>query len=173
MPTLPLRIAILECGTPSPKTAKKYGGYGGVFTSLLETAASSLSYPGFTPSASSLSISIFDVKHAPGSYPSLDDIDGVLLTGSASNAFDNDDWIIKLVQFVNDVLAQRRVRIVGACFGHQIVARALGARVGRSGKGWETGVTEMELTEKGREIFGKQDLVSDIRFRLIVSLMHF
>jgi hypothetical protein len=55
------------------------------------------------------------------------------------------------------------VRIVGACFGHQIVARALGARVGRSGKGWETGVTELELTEKGREIFGKGDLVSDYK----------
>jgi len=34
MASLPLRIAILECDTPLPGTSSKYGGYGGVFTSL-------------------------------------------------------------------------------------------------------------------------------------------
>jgi len=52
------------------------------------------------------------------------------------------------------------VRIVAACFGHQIVGRALGARVGRSEKGWETSVTAIDLTKRGQEIFGKTTLVS-------------
>lgn len=40
------------------------------------------------------------------------------------------------------------------CFGHQIVGRALDARVDRSDAGWEVSVTPMRLTAKGREIFG-------------------
>ena len=52
------------------------------------------------------------------------------------------------------------MRIIGACFGHQIVGRALGASVGRSDKGWETSVTAIDLTKRGQEIFGKTSLVS-------------
>jgi len=61
---------------------------------------------------------------------------------------------------VKEVLEQRRVRIIAACFGHQIVGRAMGARVGRSDKGWEVGVTPMKLTKRGQEIFGQSTLVS-------------
>jgi hypothetical protein len=158
MPSLPLRIAILECGTPLPNTVKLYGGYGGVFTSLLRSGADALSYPNLS-SSSGLSISTFDVVNTL-SYPSLPDIDAILLTASSFDAFENDPWILKLVAFVREVLEQRRVRIIAACFGHQIVGRALGARVGRSDKGWETSVTPIQLTERGQKIFGKSDLVS-------------
>jgi len=147
MPSLPLRIAILECGTTPPNAARKYGSYGGVFASLLRSGADALSYPNLS-SSSGLSISTFDVVKNL-SYPSIPDIDAILLTASAPNAFDNDPWILKLVAFVKEILEQRRVRIVAACFGHQIVGRALGAKVGRSYKGWEIGVTPIELTKRG------------------------
>jgi hypothetical protein len=39
------------------------------------------------------------------------------------------------------------------------VGRAMGMKVGRSDKGWEVSVTDVDLTEKGREICGKKDLV--------------
>ena len=48
----------------------------------------------------------------------------------------------------------------GGCFGHQIVARALGAQVAPSPKGWELSVTEIELSEEGRRLFGGEKLVS-------------
>ncbi|KAE9370132.1 class I glutamine amidotransferase-like protein [Stipitochalara longipes BDJ] len=156
MPSLPLRIAILECGTPLPNTVNKYGSYGGVFASLLRSGADALSYPNLS-SSSGLSISTFDVINTQ-SYPSLQEIDAILLTASGYNAFDEDPWILKLVAFVKEVLEQRRVRIIGACFGHQIVGRALGARVGKSDKGWEVGVTRIELTKRGQEIFGQSTL---------------
>jgi GMP synthase-like glutamine amidotransferase len=35
---------------------------------------------------------------------------------------------------VKEVLDQRRVRIIAACFGNQIVGRALGARVIKGGR---------------------------------------
>jgi hypothetical protein len=164
----PLRIAILECGTPLPNTANKYGSYGGAFASLLRSGADALSYPNLS-SSSGLSISTFDVLNTL-SYPSLSGIDAILLTASGSNAFADDPWILKLVAFVQEVLEQRRVRIIGACFGHQIVGRALGAKVGRSDKGWETSVTPIDLTTRGQEIFGKKDLVS-ILFKPFIYLL--
>lgn len=71
-------------------------------------------------------------------------------------------WINTLVQFTQRVYAQDRVRLIGICFGHQIIARALGAPVGRSDIGWEIAVCDIDLTEKGKELFGKEKLV---RFR--------
>jgi GMP synthase-like glutamine amidotransferase len=53
------------------------------------------------------------------------------------NSFDNEVWIVKLVEFVKSVLAQDRVRLIGICFGHQIIGRALEQKVGRSDRGWE------------------------------------
>jgi GMP synthase-like glutamine amidotransferase len=57
------------------------------------------------------------------------------------------------VEFVQKVLAQDRVRIIGICFGHQILGRALGAKVGKSDEGLEVSVSNVDLTEKGKELF--------------------
>jgi GMP synthase-like glutamine amidotransferase len=81
------------------------------------------------------------------------------LTGAEHNSFDNDPWILKLVNFVREVLEQNRVRLIGVCFGHQIIGRALGAKVGRSDDGWEISVLPVQLTEKGKELFKQDSLV--------------
>ncbi len=74
------------------------------------------------------------------------------------NAFDNDPWIVRILDFVRAILAQDRVRFIGVCWGHQIVGRALGARVAKSGTGaWEVSVCRMVLTEQGKELFGGKD----------------
>lgn len=74
------------------------------------------------------------------------------------NAFDDEEWILRLVAFVREVLGQGRVKVVGVCYGHQIVGRALGAKVGRSeGSGWEVSVCEVVQTSRGRELFGGKD----------------
>lgn len=48
--------------------------------------------------------------------------------------------------------------MIGVCFGHQIVGRAMGARLGRNARGWEASVTPMDLTKRGQEIFGQNTL---------------
>lgn len=68
------------------------------------------------------------------------------------------------MEFTKQVLEQTRVRLIGVCFGHQIIGRALEQKVGRSERGWEVSVTPMELTAKGKELFGVQELVSITRF---------
>ena len=54
------------------------------------------------------------------------------------------------------------------CYGHQIVGRALGAKVARSeGGAWEVSVCQVNLTEKGKELFGGKDAIV-----CLISLRH-
>lgn len=77
-----------------------------------------------------------------------------------ANAYDNEPWIIKLVEFTRKVLEeQTRVRAIGVCFGHQIIGRALGAKVGRNKRGWEASVTSVPLSSRGRELFDGKDVL--------------
>lgn len=69
------------------------------------------------------------------------------------SSFEDVPWINKLVDFTAKVLAHDRVRVIGVCFGHQIIGRALGIKVGPNEAGWETSVSEVNLTEKGKELF--------------------
>jgi GMP synthase - Glutamine amidotransferase domain len=155
----PLRLAVLEADTPVPRTFARHGGYAGVFSYLFERAVAP------EPLSSLLTITAHDVVSGGAeAYPDPDTVDAILISGSKHNAFDNDEWIVRLVDYVRDVVQnQPRIKVIGICFGHQIVGRALGAKVGRSDKGWEISVTETKLTEKGKEIFGgKKTLVSSI-----------
>lgn len=65
-------------------------------------------------------------------------------------------WINRLTDYTSAILAQDRVRLLGICFGHQIVGRALGAPVGVSDHGWEVAVTETTMTAQAKELFGLQ-----------------
>lgn len=78
----PLRIAVLECDTPANNTNAKYGGYRGVFESLLKSSAKALGQSERL-SPDDLQISGWDVVNEQ-EYPKLEDIDAVLLTGSSA-----------------------------------------------------------------------------------------
>ncbi|KAL1973660.1 hypothetical protein VTN31DRAFT_6295 [Thermomyces dupontii] len=167
----PLRIAVLECDTPLPNTHAKYGGYGGVFESLLRESAKKLAddnEPYQLDPDRDLQISKWDVVN-DDKYPKLEDIDAILISGSKHNAFDDHPWIIRLVEYTKQVYAHDRARIIGVCFGHQIVGRALGAPVGRSEAGWEISVCDVDLTDKGKELFGKDKLSLQQMHRDIVK----
>ncbi|KAI9152140.1 putative glutamine amidotransferase-like protein [Paramyrothecium foliicola] len=148
----PLRLAILEADTPQPQTQEKFGGYGGVFTALLAASAG-----GLDALHKHVSITAHDVVHDPHSYPALEDVDALLLTGSRHTAFHDDQWIKDLVEYTRKAIETGRVRILGICFGHQIVARAMGAEVSKNPQGWEVAVTKFKLTPKGKEVLGLGD----------------
>ncbi|KAL4931630.1 type 1 glutamine amidotransferase [Aspergillus undulatus] len=160
MPRAPLRIAILECDTPPERANAKYGGYGGVFRTLLRESVTELSKSNKDADAdvnNVLDISAYDVV-SKQEYPELESIDAVLLTGSKHNSFEDHPWIQKLVEYTQKALAHPRVKLLGICFGHQIIGRALGVEVGRNSAGWEIAVCDVDLTDKGKELFGVETL---------------
>ena len=60
--------------------------------------------------------------------PQSVDCDGYLITGSRHGVYDELPWIESLVNFIKEVLASRR-KIIGVCFGHQLMAHYFGGRV--------------------------------------------
>ncbi|PLB42164.1 type 1 glutamine amidotransferase [Aspergillus candidus] len=153
----PLRIAVLECDKPAGSLDAKYNGYYGVFSLLLRESAEALRQPDRLDPTSGFDISRWDVV-TKQEYPNLEDVDALLLTGSKHNSYDNHPWIIKLVEYTRKAIEHNRVKILGICFGHQIIARASGMKVGKSGVGWEIAVCDMDLSDRGKEIFGKEKL---------------
>jgi len=75
-----------------------------------------------------------------GELPSrLDDCDGYIMTGSRAGAYDDEPWIAALEDFVRRLGASSQ-RLVGICFGHQLIAQALGGAVEKSERGWGIGI---------------------------------
>jgi GMP synthase-like glutamine amidotransferase len=78
--------------------------------------------------------------------PSPDACDAYICTGSRYSVYDPQEWIEQLKAFVR-TLHERQKPFVGICFGHQVLAEALGGKVERSAKGWGIGVREMEVVQ--------------------------
>ncbi|KAJ8129792.1 hypothetical protein O1611_g3837 [Lasiodiplodia mahajangana] len=152
----PIRLAILEADTPIPAIKAKYHSYGGVFTHMFKRACASFSHP--VSLESQLALSSYDIVNDTTAYPNPETIDAILITGAKYNAFDKDEWIVRLVEFTKSCLDGGRIRVIGVCFGHQIIGRALGAELGRNTQGWEVSVVEHELTDDGKRVFGLEKM---------------
>ena len=82
----------------------------------------------------------FDVFYvSKGQFPQrVADYDAILVTGSPCSVHDEHDWIGRLTDLVRDANAGD-LRIIGSCFGHQLLARAFGGDVGYNENGWVIG----------------------------------
>ncbi|MDW3222951.1 MAG: type 1 glutamine amidotransferase [Paracoccaceae bacterium] len=83
-----------------------------------------------------------------GIFPqSVEDADGWLITGSKHGAYEDHAWIAPLEEFIRDTFDAKRP-MIGICFGHQIIAQAMGGRVEKFAEGWAVGRTEYQMDGK-------------------------
>lgn len=120
-----MKIGVIETGRPPEDLAAKHGDYPSMFERLIGAADSSFSFTAFPT--------------VDGVIPDAPDVcDGWIVTGSRHGVYDDLPWMEPLKDFLRRAL-DARVPVVGICFGHQILAEALGARVVKSDRGWAVG----------------------------------
>lgn len=88
-----------------------------------------------------------------GQFPEDPDVDGVVVTGSEASVYWEDPWIDRTVDWVRDAL-DRGLPTLGVCFGHQLVATALGGEVSDMGE-YELGYRE--INHDGDPLFAGVD----------------
>ena len=85
---------------------------------------------------------------ALGNFPATpSECDAYIITGSPDGAYEQIAWIDTLSDFIRDCYAAN-IKMVGICFGHQILAQALGGRVELSEKGWGFGEKPFAISNK-------------------------
>jgi GMP synthase (glutamine-hydrolysing) len=90
----------------------------------------------------------------PASSPVLtseaDAAAGVIISGSPRDAWADSPDVLHLLEFAQRIVSRGQM-VLGVCFGHQLLGRALGADVRRNPAGWEVGARKVELTAAGLE----------------------
>jgi len=86
---------------------------------------------------------IYSVKD--DNFPQAEDADGYVITGSPASVHDDLPWIRKLEHFIQQ-LDDDRIPLIGLCFGHQLIAKALGGRVSENPGGWRFGVAATQFS---------------------------
>ena len=82
------------------------------------------------------------------SFPArVDDYDGLLVTGSPCSVYDQHPWIERLEDLVREAAAKGK-RVMGSCFGHQLLAKAFGGEVGPNEHGWLVGNFVVRITRR-------------------------
>ena len=91
-------------------------------------------------------ISLTEYRITEGDFPeAIDDYHAFLITGSPKGAYDDDRWIAETGDFIRLCHSQQK-KLVGICFGHQLLAHSLGGHVEKSAKGWGMGRQQVEVT---------------------------
>jgi len=138
-----MKLGILETGKTTPELESKYGAYPDMFVRLLGGRGLELEFQFF---------SVVD-EIFPESVHSCD---AWLITGSRHGAYDQLAWIPKLEEFILET-AKNKIPMVGICFGHQLIAQALGGKVVKSEKGWGLGVQEYKVTKAAAWMNGSEN----------------
>lgn len=81
-----------------------------------------------------------------GLFPEVKDFDIFICSGSKFSVYDPYDWIFSLSDLIADIEAFDK-KMVGVCFGHQMIAHALGGKVQKAKTGWNIGVHDFQITE--------------------------
>lgn len=126
-----MRLGILQAGDINPKMKGNLPNYRDMYDALFDKVVPKIA------------LTYFDITK--GDFPSsVDDCDAYLITGSPSGVYDEEDWIARLKDFIPLAYTAGK-KLIGICFGHQIIAEALGGKAEKSDQGWGVGVRSIKI----------------------------
>lgn len=123
-------ITILKMGDTLPPTQARLGGFHDLIARAIGDA-----WVG--------RYQVVDARPAGAVFPAPDSAAAFVLTGSAASVADREPWVLRAEAWLRDVVA-RGTPTIGICFGHQILAQALGGSVARNPRGREMGTVTIE-----------------------------
>jgi len=124
-----MRIGILQTGLAPDGLMATMGDYPDMFAKLLDGH----------------DFTFITFRVVDGQFPAaITDCDGWLITGSRHGAYEDHPWIPPLEDFIRASFTAH-VPVVGICFGHQIIAQAMGGKVEKYAGGWAVGATDYDF----------------------------
>ena len=124
-----MKIGILLTGHVPPELIDKHGPYMEMFAKLLDGH----------------NFTFTNYAVVDNEFPkSVEEMDGWLVTGSKHGSYEDLEWIPPLEAFIRESYAAG-IPIIGICFGHQVMAQALGGKVEKFSGGWSIGRTDYAL----------------------------
>lgn len=120
-----MKLGILETGDVNPEMLERHGPLAPLFERFFRLGDPDLAFASY--------------KVLDGVFPAaVDACDAWVITGSKHGVYDDLPWIAPLKAFIRDAYAAR-IPLIGVCFGHQIMAEALGGRAEKFSRGWSVG----------------------------------
>lgn len=145
-----MKLGVLLCDHVQPALQESYGDYQDMFANILSQCDSSIE------------VLYFDV--VSGQFPEdINVCDAYMTSGSKASVNDNLPWVNTLERFVWQMFLVNKA-FVGICFGHQMIAKALGGKVACSDKGWGIGIATTIVHAHKQWMLPKQNQI-----KLIVS----
>ena len=124
-----MKIGILETGEPPANLERRFCRYKDMFQRLVGDGYEMTNY-----------------NVVSGDYPAAaEDEDAYIVTGSPAGVYDAFKWIPELKDFL--LAAKGKAKLVGICFGHQVMAEAFGGRVEKSKRGWGVGLHRYDVRD--------------------------
>jgi len=120
-----MKLTIIQTGGVPAALADRFMPYPSMFQTMFDRTGQGFTYE---------TVPIYE--GAP--LPDPAQLEAILITGSAAGVYDDLFWLDPLRGFIRDAYAHR-TSMLGICFGHQIMADALGGDVRKSDKGWGLG----------------------------------
>jgi GMP synthase-like glutamine amidotransferase len=137
-----MKLTIIQTGDVPASLRPQFGAYPPMFKRMFDEAGQPFEYE---------TVAVYD----GAAFPDAAKLDGILITGSAAGVYDDHAWLDPLRAFIRSAYAAS-TPMLGICFGHQIMADALGGDVRKSEKGWGLGRHTYEV--KSRPGFLATDL---------------
>ena len=120
-----MKLTILQTGDVPLPLRDRFGPYPEMFHRMFAEAGAGFDYETVR-------------AHDGVPLPDPASLEGILITGSAAGVYEDHPWLEPLRDFIREAYAAN-TPMLGICFGHQLMADALGGDVRKSEKGWGVG----------------------------------